>query len=365
VAPKKSSVDVTTSTTKTTNTAAPLDTKILEDVIKALRSNKLWIKDPVARQRYPEVVDFASQLITHKRHSDMDEISQQEALESQVDYGPTNEATFVAEMWRHMHKDYRDKRTSGEPGSDILDADWTTETWHKAHLNARWDREFRPESIPRVDTKNATIIKLLQALPRVKNPKPDLAYGIKHRALTQTELDVANAHLRFSEPSPGLCFPFFAAEFKGAGGVPEEVELQACRVGAAMVDAIRGLNKFAGLEKKDAGADMSSFAFTLTMIPSSARMQVHWAQIVPGEPNIYHMHTIGRYWLDIGRDYKDIRRDLNNILDWGLSVRLQHVKETLNAINKKNVAAPPPKTQNTGTEASEKGDAGVEQGSVG
>ncbi len=346
-----------------------LSAKGFQDLSAALWSNRLWIDDSAAKEKYPAVFQFATNLIKRKRHSDMDEASQQEAVEIRAYNSKRNERTFVSEIWKSMHKDYRDKRTSGEPGSDIDDAEWTTETWHKAHLGASWDIDFRQESLPRLENMNATTMKLLNATPRIKNPKPDLAYGMMFTAFSRTELEVSHTYAGYSEISRGICFAFFGAEYKGSGGSMEEAELQACRGGAAMVNGVRELDKIAGLEKKDAGADMSSLAFTLAMTTTNAQLYVHWAEIIPKEPTIYHMHCIALYSLRLGSNYQDIRRDLNNILDWGLSERMMHVKATLNAINTKNLSAPPSnppsKKQKTGTKDGEKGPAGMEKSAKG
>ena len=355
MSPKRTNTGAQTSAIESTPGSMPAGTKISEDTLKILRSNKLRIDDKAAKRRYPQVVAYASQLVTRKRHSVMDETFQQLALEDRDDNAFTNEATFVHEMWKHMHKDHRDKRISGEPGSDILDEDWTTEVWQLSYLGAKWDRDFRMESLPRLETTDPTAKKLLDAWPRLTNPRPDLTYGIKRRAFTDTELDIGDTYPRFSEVSPGIYFSFFAAEFKGAGGTMGEAEIQACRDGAAMVTAVRELNKIAKPETKDAGADMNSFVFTLTMVPAHAHLYVHWAEIESGKPTVYHMHFLHAYSLQMESTYPLLRRDLNNILDWGLSDRLKELKETLNAIDEQNTSSTNPKRQKTGRQESEIG----------
>ena len=288
----------------------------------------------------------------------MDEETREEAVEQRGDYSFTNEDTFVREMWGYMHQRYRDKRVRGVAGSDIVDEDWTTETWFKANLGARWNFELRHDSVPRLETTAPFFAHLLANWPRIANPKPDLVYGIKPKAFTDTELEVIRAYPQYAEISPGVCFPFFAAEFKGSGGSMEEAEIQACRSGAAMVRGVRELNKAADLEKKDAGADAFSFAFTLAMIPRTASLYVHWAEVVPEKQVIYHMHELREYSLKKGDHYAEIRRDLNNLLDWGLEVRLEEAQKTLAAVAKKTNASPAAKKQKT--DSAESGSAGQE-----
>lgn len=346
MSPKKADVDVTTSAG-----SAKLSTKALQGLKDALADNRLIIKDTEASQKYPEVIDFASKFIKHKRHSEMDEMSQRAAVVERDYNAFRNEATFVHEMWQFMHKDRRDKRISGDPDSDIVSEDWTTEMWSIAHLGASWDLDFKPDSIPHLENTDIMIIKLLDVSPRIKNPKPDLAYGIKFSAFTRTELDVIRLYQQYSQISPGISFPFFAAEFKGGNGTMGEAILQACRSGAAMVNAIRELYKVAGLEKKDAGADTQSFVFTMALDTTNVNMYVNWAEVIPGKPTIYHMHLIGAYHLEIASAFQSLRHDLNNILDWGLSERLKQLKTTLNTIYKKELSSSPPppaKKQKTG-----------------
>ena len=305
-----------------------------------LNCNNFKIDDEKAKQLCPEVIQFGAKLVRRTRHSDMDETSQQLALKDQNFYAWGNENTFVIEMWRYMHRDYRDVRTSGDHGSAIVDTDWTTEAWAVANLGARWNRDFRPESIPLLETSDPTVIKMLNALPRVSNPRPDLTYGIREEAFTDRQKNVRATHIRFAEVCPGICFPFFAAEFKGSGGTMSEAIIQACRCGAALVIGVRELLKLAELDRKEPGADTDSFAFTLAMTTTEAHTYVHWAEVILGMPAKYHMHRLRIYSLLKGEDYAEIRRDLNNILDWGLTERLSDAQRILNAIDAKNFTPP-------------------------
>ena len=363
MAPKRTNEGASTSANESTaSSTGPLSPKVLLELKNVLLTNRLKMKDQAAKHRYPEVIAHATKFVSHKRNSDMDEATQQLAVGARELYSVTNERTFVCEMWKHLHKEWRDKRIARDPASEIDGVEWTTAAWQLDFLEARWDYEFRRESIPRLENVTPTIAKCLAATPRIANPKPDLAYGISYGAFTEEEFDISRTYTQFSEVSPGICFPFFAAEFKGSGGTMEEAELQACRGGAAMVNAVRELAKVAKAQKKDAGADMNSFAFTLAMVPICAFLYVHWAEVVPGKQTVYHMHKIRSYDLTEAGTYPVLRRDLNNVLDWGLTSRLKECKEWLNTIHKQNSSAPPSKKQKTGTEGSEKGTAEAEQG---
>lgn len=348
------------------NESTPVSTKLL-DLYTAFESNNLPINDEVAKQRCPEVVEFASKLVKRKRHSNMDEASQRDACETQHRVGLANEATFVREIWNHVHEHHRDKRISGDPGSDIVDAEWERETWNEAHLGAKWDQEFGSDMIPRLEPRDATTIRFLHSLPRIKDPKPNIAYGINETAFTSNERKIMYRHRNCLKFLSGLCFPFFAAEFTDNINMTYAM-FQACRSGASMVAAARESNSILGLEKKDAGADMSSFAFTLAFYSPLACMYVHWVEVVPGQPAIYHMHPIGGYLFGNPSAYQEIRRDLNNILDWGLSDRLKQAKETLDAVDKKNQSESQPcKKRKLGSEeeSERQEDAEAEEGSVG
>ena len=363
MAPKRTNEGASSSAIESTaSSTGPLGPKVLQELKAILLTNRLKIQDPMAKHKYPEVIAHAAKFVSRKRNSDMDEATQQLAVGARNLYAVTNERTFVSEVWKHLHKEWRDKRIAVKPGSELDGVEWTTAAWQLDFLEARWDYEFRRESIPRLENVTPTIFKCLAATPRVANPKPDLAYGISYGALTEEEFDVSRTYPQYSEVSPGICFAFFAAEFKGSGGTMEEAEIQACRGGAAMVNAVRELAKVAKTQKKDAGADMSSFAFTLAMVPISAFLHVHWAEVVPGKQTVYHMHKISSYDLTEAETYPVLRRDLNNILDWGLSVRLKECKALLNTIHKDNCSAPPSKKQKTAAEESEKGTAEAEQG---
>ena len=331
--------------------SSKLSTHNIQSLKDALSCNRLFIRDIEARKAYPEVVDLAQTLVRNKRRSEIDEESQQLAYEDQLYNSYANKATFVYEVWKYMHQDHRDKRISGNPGSDIDDADWTTTYWVKDELASRCDYEFRRESTPHLENLTTSLVKLLNVTPRTANPKPDLVNGIKTKAFTRAEMDIGNMHRAFLESIPGIICPFFAAEFKGANGSIQEAELQACRTGATMVNGARELSKLAGVARTDIGADQTSFAFTLAMITTNAQLYVHWTEVVPDQQTVYHMHMVGQYHLAAADTYPRIRAHLNNILDWGLSQRLAQVKEMFRRIDAKNRLLPLPPFANWRIEA--------------
>ena len=167
---------------------------------------------------------------------------------------------------------------------------------------------------------NGSVTKLLNRLPRLRTPRPDLIFGLKQGALTVDQRDLAlylGGHMR-----PGLYHPFFVLEATNVSGSIEEAEIQSCRAGAAMVYCRRRFNMEAekSTETQTSGADLDSFAFTLALVPTYAQIYVHWAEVgAVGEAVSYRMKVMGIYVMRTKQSVNSLRQAIQNIHDWGLS----------------------------------------------
>lgn len=82
--------------------------------------------------------------------------------------------------------------------------------------------------------------------------------------------------------------------------------------------------------------DPTQFAFTLALTPSGAQIYVHWAEEGhSGSALKYHMHLVEPYTLKRQKDVQDLRRAIDNILDWGVLTRKTAVKQLLARVRTK------------------------------
>ena len=82
-------------------------------------------------------------------------------------------------------------------------------------------------------------------------------------------------------------------------------------------------------------------AFTLAVNPVISELNLHWAE-PSGKSTIYHMHQVRNYVMDRGGELKNLRHDVDCILDWGCVDRKTSIQETLAKIQAKDDSMPAP-----------------------
>lgn len=135
----------------------------------------------------------------------------------------------------------------------------------------------------------------------------------------------------------------------------EEVHNQSIRTGADLVEARRRLNAKAatvkaarekqpadpGSSEKQAEAaaaaetpisapslqkaDLNSIAFTVSWVPRMAELHVHWYEEKLGPVGIWHMTLVNAYMFYREDSLKELRKDIGNVLAWGLYKRKDEV----------------------------------------
>ena len=235
---------------------------------------------------------------------------------------------------------------------------WIETAWEKDHLKCNWGTDCVRGSVPPLVVLDNNLRIYTDHAPRVKNPKPDLAYGLKHTALSEQEQRVN--HDYGATLSPYMDHPFFIVEAKNAENGLYEAANQCARGGAAMVRLMRKFNMLAEGTFKDYESqqgknkdgndltnqtsqnkekipidhyqtDAKSFAFSLAIHPSDATMFVHWAEEAFSKEGKlltinWHASHISHYWLQEEEPWIELHRDIDNILDWGVLARRQELE---------------------------------------
>ena len=135
-------------------------------------------------------------------------------------------------------------------------------------------------------------------------------------------------------------------QFKTLDGEGGQCQTQCCRAGAAMVFATEKLLELASPDNQHPLKDYHlkkepCMAFTLAVNPVTSELNVHWAK--PSEKGtVYHMHNMRGYFMDRGEQLKDLRHDVNGILDWGCVDRKTSIQEIVVKIKAKNDSMPTP-----------------------
>ena len=345
-------------------------------VRKALEAHRYYINDPGAEKRGATLIAAASKIVHGDRASSMSDGRVEEVRDVINEYRNANELTFLINFWAVIVDLKRqvpapsvlqDLPVTEEALTETQNEaarEWISKAWLKDHLRASWSTNFRPNSTPPMSaTDDKVLDEYLKSVPRVKNPVPDLAYGIKGNAFTPREKAILES--LGCELCSELFHVFFLVEAKSMNNPIAEAVNQCCRGGAAMtynkrnfdaevlkqpvVDSRQQPTPDTSTSASNAppppppgttsnNADINSFTFSLALDPDNARLFTHWAEeVAQSTPPviIWHMHLLEIYNFFSPNDYRRLHHDVDNILDWGVGERLKGIKEGLTKIGER------------------------------
>ncbi|KAL9123564.1 MAG: hypothetical protein Q9217_007014, partial [Psora testacea] len=333
-----------------------------------LRRKWFFINDNEAKSIGAALITKAERILDSKRGSDWSEDKRLQVKEGIEDHCEELEATFVANLMKHLQGDTRKIAKDREPSNAELEKEyeWIVAAWKKDHLRLRYNIDFLPDCIPQIRTGDRYYDTLVNEVPRVEKPRPDVAFGIYETAFSLLQREILNNH-KCNLAGPRLYDIFFVMEAKCMNTSIEEAENQCIRSGCAMVNTRRALKKAASQPYKAAAtssssasaplssssllpaypkADIDSFAFTLAIGSQHAHMFVNWALEIDSNDSIqWHMHVLRVYSYRKAEDLNQLHHDMNNILDWGVSTRKTKVMEYCENIHELKVVQPKTKKQ--------------------
>ena len=270
------------------------------------------------------IFSAAQDLITGNRLSPPNQKMLMEFVSMLQEEQGSNGATFMDVMW-HILTIWRRSVKAKDYDPAAGDDDVLRRRWKNDHLRHRVDQEFVRGYLPGLDPDGeATLAKLLAKHTGMKNPKPDLVYGLARDAFKEVG-KIANSNDRdLAQISPGIYHPFFIIEFKSHKGDLLDAMNQASRGGAVLTNSMHILKQKAGFKELADEYDFGSFAFSLVLDPFSARIYVHWRELrVENYKSVvyHHMHFIDGYILESKESIDKLRIAVKNILDWGVGER--------------------------------------------
>lgn len=177
---------------------------------------------------------------------------------------------------------------------------------------------------------------------RVSGPKPDLLYGYsgalrdgaftQPQFLAQTSLHPRNT--RFAEATTqGLRFPFFAIEFKAAGGTRGDLWVatnQCAGASSACLNAVDQLNT--SLRDHQSVQRVDNLSYCIAVDNNTAQLYISWKE---NDLN-YYLQRVGAFLLSDPEHFKSFRKQVRNILDWGKDTRLAQIRDALDTILEEN-----------------------------
>ena len=310
-----------TSTTTSENVVAMLD---------ILERYHYYIANEDVEAQNEGFIRRADRLVSEDRNSPMTPDQLRWVKEAYDLTHKRNEATFLAKFWSELITKTRTVK------QEVEGLPRTRKEWHADYVLANYDQEFQKDIVDEIKSTNNNEQLLLDAMPKVKTPKPDVVYGLfPGDWCTKEENDAILRFGRYSMPSHKLISPWFLVEGKSYNGSLEEGEVQAMRGGAALNASFRRLDKEAGTIFTGDGPDERSMVYSLVFGPLYARINIHWAHLKDGEVVAYYTHRLKWYTMAHPDAWEDVRKAVHNILDWGAVERKAMIKKMLVAVVEK------------------------------
>ncbi|KAL8937097.1 MAG: hypothetical protein Q9216_004593 [Gyalolechia sp. 2 TL-2023] len=317
------------------------------EVWAQLRRNHIYDNDKRGETVGAKIISDAKAIINKSRKSSMLDEELDDFADVLKEYGTSGETTFLIHLWEVLLKKNRKKRM------DLTDEEWLTTAWAKDGLRSNWQEHFAAKWVPQLESYgDPHLVWLYENVPKVKTPWPDITYGYTH---SSCGFDITAVADRFEAV---LCkemhFPFWFIEAKSAdqpyaaathqkpraGATANHQLLEIDRLMATAVGAYLKAHKQPGppagesskskpssTSKEKASTktyrhvDEDAVVFALSISPQLAEISVHFTEQRDAKTMHYHMHTIGAYLFSRKADVRDLRKHIDNILDWGLTAR--------------------------------------------
>ena len=303
-----------------------------------MKANGIPIEDQVAIKKFPNLRDYAKDIVDRARDSPMSLEQQQRVQDVRNRNAIRNESTWINKFWPALINTERNVQRRDEDGSPLDYGLWEAVAWEKSFLDSNWDCDLRTDSVPKLETNDPNVQLLLDSLPRITNPRPDIAFGLAPEAFSEEEDVINDRYQMYAQVSQGIYHPWLLVETKTTSGTIEDVENQCCRGGAAFVAAARTMIHDADPDaaRSSRGADFQSIAFSVALVPTLANIFCHWAEVKSPEEVVYHMHIIKSYAIRDMDSATALHHSVDNILDWGVGDRKRNMQEVLRKIAERN-----------------------------
>ena len=331
----------------------------------------MFFEDEDSYEKYPEFKAYIENMVFGSRGSAMRTESIQSIKTWRAENATKDEKTYFAGIIPKIFKEMRGgpaskKRSFGEEVARQAESFFKNDG-----LDQREDCLFTKGLLP-LRTSYAEA-----AAQGVTTAKPDFVYGLRYPRYPDLDAPVLTNETKAEVGvAPGIRHAFFSVDNKGSQQSIESAENQAMRAGATLVNARRYLNRkgkgkvgplMSGnevtgtdavtadaamsdpfvspadaeanttapgpqaneVQEEDLGVDPSSFAFTCSWVPQMANLHVHWCERRTGGSEFYHMNLLRGYLMSDNDHLSHFRKDVHNILDYGVSTKRKEILKQL------------------------------------
>jgi len=282
-------------TPKNQKTNKSKTTKISADahwIKQRLEQYDMYQGDDEAFDKYPRFKDMVHEILGGERHSEVKEGSKKRFKEKRDYLKSANESTFLDNLIPMMIKEKREIRieyhstgdSGGQSSQELLDLEdnpskWVVEEFWDSGCIREANVNFRNNFLPLDEELIAMMDKDKDRERVMTNPRPDYAFGLNctgSKPPKDTKFSAETQWIREIVPYMYDCM--LVIEGKSDRGEAAEAENQACRSGAALVNAARMMRERIG-EVDVEGCDDRTFLFSGTLCPDHMELWVHWAEV--------------------------------------------------------------------------------------
>lgn len=271
----------------------------------ALEEHQIYHNKALARERNHDFIESVKDILTGDRCSAASENTVENIQKTQDAHETSMENTYVANVFPL----YKGKSRTIVPPKTLSD------------LVTPVVRDFAHDRLH--DEGQCPFVKDLLRGPSGKkefgitDPRPDLGFGIKKKLMDPNPAKLTGGTKTLIRAAGCLDHCFAIIEVKGPDGPFQHAVTQAMRGGVALVIAKNELRRRAGYPTITSGADKNSWVFTMAWEHGRIDVFVCWQETRP-EGQLYHQHLLDQYSLLRSEGITRFRRDLHNVLDWGL-----------------------------------------------
>ena len=278
-----------------------------------------------AREANEEFLTTAKALAVGQRLSTMKPESVERTKKTWRKFKDMNETSFLVDFWDTLIPKSRLPMTNDDKPPMLT-------SWLDDHLVPCRDQLFQEKCVPEVSASSPSEKLLLEALPKLKIAKPDILYGLSIEDWATEEHQAIIYRLGlWASPNQLQVLPYLIVEGKSNNGNLEEAEVQAARAGMVLNACFRGFDHRCGTQPAKDGPDGRSKVYSVILSPNYARLNVHWVNVEADKPVTYHAHRLRYYTVAESEDWVNLRRDIENVLDWGVVERKTMILKMLNA----------------------------------
>lgn len=176
---------------------------------------------------------------------------------------------------------------------------------------------------------------------RVSSPKPDLLYGysgaLRDGAFTQSQFLAQESlhprNARFVEATiQGLRFPFFAIEFKAAGGTRGDLWVATNQCAGASSACLTAVDQLNTSLQHQSVQPIDKLSYCIAVDNDTAQLYISWKE----DGLNFYLQRVDAFLLSRPEDFKSFRKQVRYILDWGKNTRLTQIKDALDTILEEN-----------------------------